>query len=86
MHNRVAGPHLGGIAEHPELGWLYGIAGNVVSADRRRTARELRATGRLGGRRLLDTDDIARLAERIDAASGGARSARRCTAHHRTAS
>lgn len=52
-----------------ELGWLYGIARNVVAADRRRTTREQRAVGRLAGRRLLDEDDIARLEERIDAAS-----------------
>ena len=54
-----------------ELGWLYGIARNIVAADRRRSAREARATGRLAGRRLADDDDIARLEERIDAASAG---------------
>jgi RNA polymerase sigma-70 factor (ECF subfamily) len=54
-----------------ELGWLYGIARNIVAADRRRSAREAHATGRLAGRRLADDDDIARLEERIDAVSAG---------------
>lgn len=48
-------------------GWLYGVAHNVVAAERRRQARELRAAGRLSGRRLLEADDLARLEERIDA-------------------
>lgn len=52
-----------------QLGWLYGIARNVLSADRRRLARELDAAGRFAGRRLLDDDDIARLEDRIDAES-----------------
>ncbi len=56
-------------ASGSELGWLYGIARNVLSSDRRRTAREQVATGRLAGRRLLDDDDIARLEDRIDAES-----------------
>ena len=49
--------------------WLYGIARIVVSAERRRAAREARATARVVGRRLLDDDDIVRLQERIDAAA-----------------
>lgn len=48
-------------------GWLYGVAHNVVAAERRRQARELRASGRLSGRRLLEADDLARQEERIDA-------------------
>jgi len=56
-------------ASGSELGWLYGIARNVLSSDRRRTAREREAAGRLAGRRLLDEDDIARLEDRIDAES-----------------
>jgi RNA polymerase sigma-70 factor (ECF subfamily) len=48
-------------------GWLYGVAHNVVSAERRRKARELRAHQRVAGRRLLNDDDVARLEERIDA-------------------
>ncbi|MQY08762.1 ECF RNA polymerase sigma factor SigE [Actinomadura sp. RB68] len=50
-----------------ELAWLFGIARNVVAAERRRAAREVRKSGRAGGRRWLDSDDIARLEERIDA-------------------
>ncbi|HET6293357.1 MAG TPA: RNA polymerase sigma factor [Kribbella sp.] len=48
-------------------GWLYGVAHNVVSAERRRKARELRANQRISGRRLLTADDVTRLEERIDA-------------------
>jgi RNA polymerase sigma-70 factor (ECF subfamily) len=55
----------------PELGspraWLYGIARNVVAAERRRAARAAAAESRITGFRLLDQDDIARLEERIDA-------------------
>jgi RNA polymerase sigma-70 factor (ECF subfamily) len=50
-----------------ELGWLYGVARNVVAAEFRRAGRERRAVGRVAGRRLLDADDIVRLEERIDA-------------------
>jgi len=49
------------------VGWLYGIARNVVSAEKRRHARELRANQRISGRRLLTADDVTRLEERIDA-------------------
>ena len=48
-------------------GWLYGVAQNVVSAERRRRVRELRANQRISGRRLLTPDDVTRLEERIDA-------------------
>ena len=51
--------------------WLYGIARNVISGERRRAANELRAASRIAGRRLLDDDDIARLEERIDTESAG---------------
>jgi RNA polymerase sigma-70 factor, ECF subfamily len=47
--------------------WLYGIARNVVRAERRRSARELRATGRVSGRALVDPDDLTALVDRIDA-------------------
>jgi RNA polymerase sigma factor, sigma-70 family len=50
-----------------ETAWLYGVAHNVLRAERRRAARELRARGRIVGHRLLDPDDIAHLEERIDA-------------------
>jgi RNA polymerase sigma factor (sigma-70 family) len=49
------------------LAWLYGVARNVVSAERRRGVRERRATRRIAGRELVDADDLARLHERIDA-------------------
>ncbi|WP_425551737.1 RNA polymerase sigma factor [Kribbella sandramycini] len=49
------------------VGWLYGIARNVVAGERRRKARELRANQRVSGRRLLTADDVGRLEERIDA-------------------
>ncbi len=52
-----------------ESAWLYGVARNTLLAERRRSARELRATSRVAGRRLLESDDIARLEERIDAES-----------------
>ncbi len=48
--------------------WLFGIARNVVSSERRRSAREQRAFARIDGRRLLADDDLERLQERIDAA------------------
>jgi len=56
-----------------ELEWLYGVARNTISADRRRAAREKRLENRIAGRRLLDSDDVSRIEERIDAE----RSARR---------
>jgi RNA polymerase sigma-70 factor, ECF subfamily len=49
------------------LAWLYGVARNVMAADRRRQGRELDAAYRIGGRRLVDQDDIARMEDRIDA-------------------
>lgn len=59
-HTYRAGP--GG-----ELGWLYGVARNTLSAERRRAFRRSRLAVRVGGRRHLDPDDLARLEERIDA-------------------
>ncbi|MFJ5778909.1 RNA polymerase sigma factor [Streptomyces sp. NPDC093094] len=56
-----------------ETAWLYGIARNVVSAERRRVAQETRRDLRIRGRRLLDADDIARIEDRIDAESPGRR-------------
>jgi RNA polymerase sigma-70 factor (ECF subfamily) len=50
-----------------EIEWLYGVARNTLSADRRRAAQERRLENRIAGRRLLDTDDISRIEERIDA-------------------
>jgi RNA polymerase sigma factor (sigma-70 family) len=50
-----------------ERGWLYGVARNTLSAERRRAARERQVANRIGGRRLLDADDISRMEDRIDA-------------------
>lgn len=49
------------------VGWLYGVAHNVVAAERRRRAREHRAHERVAGRRELTGEDIARIEDRIDA-------------------
>ncbi|MUL42265.1 sigma-70 family RNA polymerase sigma factor [Streptomonospora sp. PA3] len=61
----------------PELGnesaWLFGIARNVVSAERRRAAREADSGSRVAGRRLLESDDIGRLEDRILAENEGRR-------------
>jgi RNA polymerase sigma factor (sigma-70 family) len=54
-------------ARGTEIEWLYGVARNTISADRRREAREKRLENRIAGRRLLDTDDVTRIEERIDA-------------------
>ncbi|MFC8363351.1 RNA polymerase sigma factor [Streptomyces griseorubiginosus] len=56
-----------------ERAWLYGIARNVVSAERRRVARETDRDRRISGRRLLEPDDIARLEDKLDAESPGRR-------------
>ncbi|MFJ9893828.1 RNA polymerase sigma factor [Streptomyces sp. NPDC091280] len=55
----------------PDLGsetaWLYGIARNVVSSERRRVARETERDLRVSGRRLLEADDIVRIEDKLDA-------------------
>ncbi|WP_090802542.1 RNA polymerase sigma factor [Asanoa ishikariensis] len=56
-----------------QIGWLFGVARNVIADEGRRAARRLRVTGRLAGRRDLDADDIARIEERIDAESAARR-------------
>jgi len=56
-----------------ETAWLYGIARNVVSSERRRVARETVRDRRISGRRLLEPDDIARLEDKLDAESPGRR-------------
>ncbi|MEU0193906.1 sigma-70 family RNA polymerase sigma factor [Streptomyces afghaniensis] len=56
-----------------ETAWLYGIARNVVSSERRRVAREAERDLRFSGRRLLEADDIARIEDRLDAESPGRR-------------
>ncbi|WP_405657829.1 RNA polymerase sigma factor [Streptomyces sp. NBC_00079] len=49
------------------VGWLHGIARNVAAAETRRAARAAAAEARIAGHRLLNSDDIGRLEERIDA-------------------
>ncbi|MFE4592241.1 RNA polymerase sigma factor [Streptomyces laurentii] len=60
------------------VAWLYGIARNVLSAHFRGSTREQRAVARIGGRRLLDDEDISAIEGRIDAA----RAARHMAAAH----
>ncbi|GGP02574.1 RNA polymerase sigma factor [Nonomuraea glycinis] len=52
-----------------EIAWLYGVARNTLSAERRRAFKETKLADRVGGRRPLDSDDVAQLEERIDAES-----------------
>ncbi|WP_199723523.1 RNA polymerase sigma factor [Micromonospora sp. CV4] len=59
-----------------QIGWLLGVARNVIADERRRAALRLRVTGRMAGRRDLDADDIARIEERIDAESAARRTYR----------
>ena len=49
--------------------WLFGIARIVVASESRRSARERRAVRQIEGRRLLESDDIVRIQDRIDAAA-----------------
>ena len=56
-----------------ETAWLYGIARNVVSSERRRVAREAERNLRFSGRRSLEADDIVRLEDKLDAESPGRR-------------
>lgn len=49
------------------VGWLMGVARNVVAAEVRRQVRHVTAVRRIAGRRLLDPDSLARIEERIDA-------------------
>ncbi|MEV4533367.1 sigma-70 family RNA polymerase sigma factor [Asanoa sp. NPDC049518] len=56
-----------------EVGWLFGVARNVIAAERRRWHRHRRATAEAAGHRVLDADDIARIEERIDAEAAARR-------------
>jgi RNA polymerase sigma factor (sigma-70 family) len=62
-----AAAHYRGAVGGPRT-WLFGIARNVIASEFRRSARERRAEQLIAGRRLLDADDVDRLAARIDAA------------------
>jgi RNA polymerase sigma factor (sigma-70 family) len=55
------------------IGWVFGVAHRVLAAERRRARRESNATRRIAGHRLLDSADLARLEERIDAGSSARR-------------
>jgi RNA polymerase sigma factor (sigma-70 family) len=56
------------------IGWLYGIARNVVASERRRAARERRAARRLPpSSELIEADDLVRLHARIDAEAASRR-------------
>lgn len=72
FHEVIRSAHTYRAGRGSELGWLYGIARNVVASERRQVVRRLRAEQGAAGQRLLDDDDIARLEERIDA-EGAAR-------------
>ncbi|UED83661.1 RNA polymerase sigma factor [Streptomyces profundus] len=56
-----------------ERAWLFGVARNVTSAERRRVARQHALKDRIAGRRLLEPDDITRLEERLAAERPGRR-------------
>jgi len=47
--------------------WLTGVARNVIHSEFFRRAHQQETARRISGRRLLDTDSIAALVERIDA-------------------
>jgi len=49
--------------------WLFGIARIVVASEARRSMRRRNASRRIEGRRLVESDDVARIQERIDAAA-----------------
>jgi RNA polymerase sigma-70 factor (ECF subfamily) len=56
------------------IGWLYGIARNVVAGERRRSGREQRARRRVPpSAELIEAGDLARLHERIDAEAASRR-------------
>jgi RNA polymerase sigma factor (sigma-70 family) len=65
-------------ARGSDRAWLFGIATRVFArhCDRSATGRD--AVARLGGQRLLESDEIEELAARIDAERDGAELMRRC--------
>jgi RNA polymerase sigma factor (sigma-70 family) len=50
-----------------ETAWLFGIARNVLASERRTAAKRVDKTLRAAGQRPLDSEDISRLEEQIDA-------------------
>ena len=56
------------------IGWLFGVARNVVAAEHRRSQGERRAAHRVAAAEdLVEADDLAHLHERIDAEAGARR-------------
>lgn len=47
--------------------WLFGIAGNIIATQYRRTGAEHRATRRLSGRRAVVHDEYGQLDDALDA-------------------
>lgn len=58
-------------AARNERAWLFGVARHVVSAEYRRKHRAEVLNSRVAGRRLLDSDDIARVEDRLVAENDG---------------
>jgi RNA polymerase sigma factor (sigma-70 family) len=56
-----------------QIGWLFGVARNIIADEGRRAAQRQRVTGRMAGRRDLDADDVSRIEEQIDAESAARR-------------
>jgi RNA polymerase sigma factor (sigma-70 family) len=63
----IDGAHTYSPTRGPVIAWLYGVGRNTIAAEVRRRSRELNATRRIGGQRLLDPSSLARIEERIDA-------------------
>ena len=47
--------------------WLIGVSRHVIANEFRRQSRDRAVASRISGRRLLDTDSLVRIEERIDA-------------------
>lgn len=58
-------------AARDERAWLFGVARHVVSAEYRRADRADSLTSRIAGHRLLESDDIGRLEDRLIAENSG---------------
>jgi RNA polymerase sigma factor (sigma-70 family) len=65
-------------ARGSDRAWLFGIATRVFARHCDQTATSRDAVARLGGQRLLESDEIEELAARIDAERDGAELMRRC--------
>jgi RNA polymerase sigma-70 factor (ECF subfamily) len=58
-------------AARNERAWLFGVARHVVSAEYQRKHRAEVLNSRVAGRRLLGSDDIARVEDRLTAENEG---------------